>query len=210
MLSWVTNHRPPLVILENVFGAPWDRVAGKFEKIGYSADYIKLDTKHYYIPHTRRRGYLLAVNKKHSDIPESWTQLVKELRCPATSSIEEWLFPSDDPRIHFYRSKLVNESSETQKRTGRVDWGRCESRHQRARLEEALGQKRPLTNWEEGASFPGNKLVQLSDETTGGLCSLPEGYWLDWGRTQVERVWDLLDISLLRAATWGYDPAYKT
>ena len=33
---------------------------------------------------------------------------------------------------------------------GRTDWGRCESRHQRARLEERLGTKRPLTNWEEG------------------------------------------------------------
>lgn len=39
---------------------------------------------------------------------------------------------------------------------------------------------------------------------------MPEDYWHDWARTQVERVWDLLDISLLRAASSGYDPAYKT
>jgi hypothetical protein len=39
---------------------------------------------------------------------------------------------------------------------------------------------------------------------------MPEQYWHDWARNQVERVWDLLDISLLRAAAQGYDPAYKT
>ena len=45
MMSWVKNHQPPLVILENVCSAPWDRVAEYFEKIGYSADYLRVDTK---------------------------------------------------------------------------------------------------------------------------------------------------------------------
>ena len=51
-----------------------------------------------------------------------------------------------------------------------TDWGRCESRHQRARAEEALGGKRPLTGWEEG-----------------GKCKLPDFAWHDWGKVQVRQ-----------------------
>jgi hypothetical protein len=37
MLSWVTKHRPSIVVLENVCSAPWPKVAEHFEKIDYSA-----------------------------------------------------------------------------------------------------------------------------------------------------------------------------
>lgn len=33
--------------------------------------------------------------------------------------------------------------------------------------------------------------------------------WADWISGQVERVWDLLDISMLRSAKQGIDPAFK-
>lgn len=39
---------------------------------------------------------------------------------------------------------------------------------------------------------------------------MPDFAWNDWGKRQVERVWDLLDISLLRSAKKGIDPSYKT
>ncbi|KAF9530466.1 hypothetical protein CPB83DRAFT_810873 [Crepidotus variabilis] len=195
MMSWVTQHRPPLVILENVCSAPWDRVQEYFEKQGYSAAYARVDTKAYYIPHTRTRVYLFAVNKKNSSIPDTWKQWVtSKLKRPASSTLDAFLLPSDDPRIHQARQKLVQESfNGMDRRTGRTDWGRCESRHQRARLEEALGSKRPLTSWDEG-----------------GFCKLPDFAWNDWGVGQVERVWDLMDISLLRSATKGVDPSFKT
>lgn len=44
----------------------------------------------------------------------------------------------------------------------------------------------------------------------GGGCRLPDFAWQDWGIRQVERVWDLMDISLLRSAKIGVDPSYKT
>ena len=44
----------------------------------------------------------------------------------------------------------------------------------------------------------------------GGYCKLPDFAWGDWGVAQVERVWDLMDISLLRSAKLGVDPSYKT
>ncbi|TFY64925.1 hypothetical protein EVJ58_g2301 [Rhodofomes roseus] len=194
MMSWVKNHQPPLVILENVCSAPWDRVAQYFEKIGYSADYLRVDTKNFYIPHTRTRVYLLAVNQRHSSLPGKWKDWIGKLKRPASSTLDAFLLPSDDPRIHQAREKLVSESyNGVDRRTGRTDWGRCESRHQRGRLEEELGLKRPLTGWEEG-----------------GYCKMPDFAWNDWGVGQVERVWDLMDISLLRSAKKGVDPSYKT
>jgi hypothetical protein len=39
---------------------------------------------------------------------------------------------------------------------------------------------------------------------------MPDYAWGDWGVNQVERVWDLLEISFLRKAKEGIDPAYKT
>ncbi|KAL0575290.1 hypothetical protein V5O48_006691 [Marasmius crinis-equi] len=195
MMSWVDIHRPPLVILENVCSAPWDRVKEKFEKYGYSAEYARVDTKFYYIPHTRTRVYLVAVDSKNSSVPAKWKDMVmNDLRRPASSTLDEFLLPTDDPRIHQARQKLVAESYNAgDRKTGRTDWGRCESRHQRARLEEELGAKRPLTSWEEG-----------------GTCKLLDFAWTDWGAAQVERVWDLLDISLLRDAKRGSDPSYRT
>ncbi|ESK85156.1 dna repair protein rad8, partial [Moniliophthora roreri MCA 2997] len=195
MMTWVNIHRPPLVILENVCSAPWDRVKEKFEKNGYSAQWTRVDTKQYYIPHTRTRVYLVAVDAKKSSIPEQWKKIVQDdLRRPASSTLDEFLLPVDDPRIHQARQKLVNESfNALDRKTGRTDWGRCESRHQRARLEEELGAKRPLTSWEEG-----------------GSCKTLDFCWGDWAAAQVERVWDLMDISLLRDAKNGCDPSYKT
>ncbi|TFK39834.1 hypothetical protein BDQ12DRAFT_513516 [Crucibulum laeve] len=195
MMSWVKNHRPPIVILENVCSAPWPRVKVYFEKNGYSAEFARVDTKQYYIPHTRTRVYLVAVNEKKSPLPAAWKQWVtSKLQRPASSTLDAFLLPTDDPRIHQARQKLVQESyGALDRKTGRTDWTRCESRHQRARLEEELGSKRPLTSWDEG-----------------GFCKLPDFAWNDWGVGQVERVWDLMDISLLRAATKGIDPSYKT
>ena len=212
MMSWVTNHRPPLVILENVCGAPWPKVQKYFEGKSYSASYMRVDTKNFYIPHTRTRVYLMAVDAKKSDMPEDWKDLLKQLYRPASSTLDAFLLPTDDPRIHQAREKLVQESfGALDRRTGRTDWGRCESRHQRARLEEELGGKRPLTGWDEGGLYNLLNLSVTNDlSQLGGYCSLPDFAWNDWGVAQVERVWDLMDISLLRAAKDGIDPSYKT
>jgi site-specific DNA-cytosine methylase len=164
MMSWVCNHRPPLVILENVCSAPWDRVAEKFQHHGYSAAWTRVDTKNYYIPHTRTRVYLCAVDQKRSDLPDDWKAWVtNKLKRQASSTLDAFLLPSDDPRIHEARQKLVQESyNALDRRTGRTDWGRCESRHQRARLEEGLGSKRPLTSWDEGEARSINFLAWCS------------------------------------------------
>jgi site-specific DNA-cytosine methylase len=150
MLSWVQKHRPKVVILENVCSAPWDRVVKKFSDIMYSAAHLRLDTKNYYIPHTRTRGYLVAIDERKSSIPEKWKRRVAELVRPASSTLDAFLLESDDPRIHHARQALVSETVNHERKAG-YDWGRCESRHIKARHDEQLGNRRPLTNWEEGA-----------------------------------------------------------
>jgi site-specific DNA-cytosine methylase len=153
MMSWVTNHRPPIVLLENVKGAPWAAVCKYFEKVGYSAQSCYLDTKRYYIPHTRQRGYLIAVNKEASKVPGRWKDLVVELARPASSTLDAFLLPTDDPRIHQAREKLAKEANTSaDRRVGRTDWAKCQQRHERERVNGQLGLKRPLTNWEDGRS----------------------------------------------------------
>jgi hypothetical protein len=44
----------------------------------------------------------------------------------------------------------------------------------------------------------------------GGSCKVYDFAWQDWASGQVERVWDLMDISILQAAVEGRDPLYKT
>lgn len=51
-----------------------------------------------------------------------------------------------------------------------TDWSRCESRHQRARMDEGLGTKRPYTSWE-----------------AQGACKLPDYAWSDWAKVQTVR-----------------------
>ena len=42
MLAWVRRHRPPIVLQENVCGAPWDQMVKYYEKEGYSATFMRV------------------------------------------------------------------------------------------------------------------------------------------------------------------------
>lgn len=195
MLQWVNKHRPPIVILENVCSAPWDKVVEYFAEIDYDAQYQRLDTKEYYIPHTRTRVYLFAtpMDKDTSHLPEKWATTVRDLRRPWSSPFEAFLLPADDTNIHRARLDLAAAKfyrDGTQRKA--TDWGRCESRHARARQEEALGILRPLTSWQEA-----------------GVCKGLDWTWNDWLLSQTERVLDLLEISTLRMAKDGIDAGYK-
>ena len=55
--------QPLVVIQENVVSAPWEQIADRWTQHGYIASFTNMDAKHYYIPHTRTRKYLIAVRK---------------------------------------------------------------------------------------------------------------------------------------------------
>lgn len=200
MLNWIKKAEPPLVIIENVSGAPWDVKIKKFHEIGYSADFLGVDTKNYYIPHTRCRKYLLAVredtNKNTtSDIPKQWKSMVDSLKRPASATLDDFLLSNDDPRVLRGRARLTAESLAygNNDRNSRVDWTKCETRHQLCRSREELGDKKPLTGWSD----------------SGGT-TLPSFCWNDWYNAQVHRIHDLTDINTLRLAQSDLDCTYMT
>ncbi|KAI7944694.1 hypothetical protein MJO28_010389 [Puccinia striiformis f. sp. tritici] len=199
MLKWVENSQPSIIILENVCNAPWPKVRETFESIGYDAEFSRFDMKHYYIPHTRTRVYLIATPKKlrtskQLNIPGSWLTLVSQMARPASAPLEALMFHQDDPLVHRARQELVfikaNKDGQGRQATDRT---RCESRHARQRAEEQLGDKRPLTAWQDGL-----------------VCKVIDGGWNDWANAQTERVVDLMDINTLRQVKDGVDVLYKT
>ena len=189
MMNWIRKSQPPIIILENVCNAPWDQVQKKFEDEGYHARFMRVDTKRFYIPHTRTRVYLFACKANDPTLVEAWKERVKALERPASATLEAFLFDADDPRVHEGRRMLARPGEDSTR--ANTDWGRCESRHQRARLEEGLGQRRPFTHWDGG-------------------CTLPDFAWNDWGKAQTDRVLDLMDIDYLRLAQLDIDSMHKT
>lgn len=156
-----------------------------------------LDTKEYYIPHTRTRVYLFATPMKKEgkmeNLSEKWAMTVKDMKRPWSTPFEAFLLDTDSPNIHRARLDLAAardyKDGVSRKPT---DWNRCESRHQRARQDEQLGYLRPLTSWQEA-----------------GVCKGLDWTWNDWLLTQTERVLDLLEISTLRMAKDGVDSGFK-
>ncbi|SPO28811.1 uncharacterized protein UTRI_05124_B [Ustilago trichophora] len=194
MLEWVMRHKPTLVILENVKNAPWVGVAETIvSEAGYDVGFSNtFDTKNYYIPHTRQRGYLLACRNNKNSLPQNWELITNVLMRPASSPLDAFLLPTDDPRIQRVRRQFAHGEGLSKGRST-IDWSKCQSRHERARDEEELGKTRPLTAWEEG-----------------GTCKMSHDGWNEWAVRQPERVTDLLDITTLRFAAMGQDPIYKS
>jgi site-specific DNA-cytosine methylase len=197
ILDYAEKFRPKIMILENVSGAPWKMLTETIMPgIGYAAHFLRVDTKDYYIPHTRVRGYMICIDTQifHSPLGviKKWENKMKNLRRPASSSIEAFLLEEDDPRIVHARAELSNTGRGEGRRTSEVDWARCHGRHQDYRAALNLGQKRPVMNWEDG-----------------GSCKAPDNMWRDWTVSQVERIWDTIDISWLRNLLRGFDHQYK-
>jgi site-specific DNA-cytosine methylase len=176
MLNWIEKARPTIVIIENVFGAPWDEKVSIFESLGYAATFIRIDSKDYYIPQTRQRGYLFAILKDSKKSVDSkrvkgWENMMKKLERPASAALDAFMLTNDDPRVLRGRARLCKESSvgnSGESRAGRTDWTKCEGRHVFTRSNEELGEKRPLSNWSETANV-----------------SMPGFAWNDWVGSQV-------------------------
>ena len=78
ILAYAAKYRPPIVVLENVMGAPWKEIQEEWVGIGYAARFTKMDTKHYYIPHTRQRTYMLCIDKLAYQAAEPATEQVAQ------------------------------------------------------------------------------------------------------------------------------------
>ena len=102
MIEWIRKAEPPIVIIENVKNAPWDKKILVFESLGYHACFLSVDTKQYYIPHTRQRGYLFAIKKDPNtseaktidkNILTKWKAMLERLRRPASADLDAFMLP---------------------------------------------------------------------------------------------------------------------
>ncbi|KAJ5933706.1 C-5 cytosine methyltransferase [Penicillium verhagenii] len=200
LLKYAERYRPRLVICENVKMAPWKAFTDAWSKVGYSAAEIIVDTKQYYIPHTRERGYLIAIDNRRlemSDTDRSATlsramDLVTKFSRPCSSPSSSFLLGEDDRRLEQILKDLSNRLDTTSARA-EISWEAYKRRHDDLRQSLPAGDQRPI-----------------SRSVAGGVtCTGPDFYWRQWFGTQVERVWETLDIKFQVGLDNGYDFNYK-
>ncbi|KAI0144141.1 hypothetical protein F4776DRAFT_675687 [Hypoxylon sp. NC0597] len=190
MLSYVRNQHPKIVVLENVSMAPWDEATNVwFPFIGYSASHIKLDTKDFYIPHTRNRGYLIALDNNVFEpdaaevILKEWTKILKnDLTRRASAPVCDWLLPPAHPLTERARQ---DDSEKALGPAADSEWQRSKSIHTRVRKIEDLGDTRPITMWDVKGGQPYDRMDR-------GMI-----------RSNPNRVLDCIDIIHLRAEKRG-------
>ncbi|KAJ5353028.1 hypothetical protein N7452_002002 [Penicillium brevicompactum] len=203
LLRYAERFRPRLIIQENVRTAPWGKMSEKWEKLGYTSILVPVDTKHYYIPQTRERGYLVVIDKRrleaagligdHMDgnnllaVHEHIGGLAHEFQRRASSSVGMFLLDDDDRRLELIEDRAgLGSRSET-------SWDQYQVRHQRHRDERELGNERPITR-----SLPGINVLKA-----------PDFYWHRYWQTQPERVWETVDMNFLKRVIQSYDMNFK-
>jgi len=196
--AYADAYRPNIVILENVKSAPWEQIKKHWEDLDYYAAVVILDSKNYYIPQTRQRGYMIAFDKKHAremdfDVEKAaqkWIDLMAVFQRRASSPYTEFILGDDDPKLEHAKHALLHTTKTNDKSQ---DWSACRHRYLTFRNEHNLGHLRPYTKWRNN-----------------GSCQFPDFGWLAWARMQRERIWDTLEIDHLRyVSERDYDMSYK-
>ncbi len=228
ILTYAARYRPKAMILENVEGANWVMVevcannnwhcehpkghldpnaqrhlmtiwGNKDPSSGYSTCVVKVDTKEYYLPQTRKRCYMVCIDRQTIGVKEAdklaqqWAVRFKALQRPASSPLDDFLLSTDDPRVRAARNAGGMDEFGDRKRRTESTWVKCKLRYAAYRETIACGSGRPLTRWSEN-----------------GACHPPEHWWKNWAHYQSDRLREHWDISHLRSAQRGYDSQYKT
>ena len=208
LLAYIEHYRPSVVVLENVIGAPWvakykkgkrvfDKKKGHVQDqsiaeclwaIGYFAIFLRVDTKDFYLPQTRIRGYMVCIPMSAMPIKLfeqkklEFGTLMSNLKRPASAPVEAFLFPSDHPAL-----KALHIESKGDRKP--VAWDKCSMQHQEYRRKLAIGSKNPLTNIKpDGSATMPDYFVHPSNAT--------------------ERVKDSLDIAHMRNLQRGFDDRF--
>jgi site-specific DNA-cytosine methylase len=197
LARYADRNRPKIIILENVSRAPWWQIRNHLGAIGYEGVAVQVDTKNFYLPQTRERGYLIAFDTRRypsskfdvESVSQDWKDCMQYFQRRATSPFTDFLLADDDPYLHqaklgalTFKSKKANQA-----------WDACRHRYAKWRVENQTGMLRPLTKWQ-----------------TNGTCVFPDFGWILWAKRQRERIWDTLEIEFLRhAGERDYDMNYK-
>lgn len=235
ILQYMVEFHPKIVILENVKGAPWidEKISEKKRtsvkkgekserkgidfhvgEAGYASRLITVDTKNFYLPHTRQRRYMICINKMQAYsgycknakvgpndeeidrfcdpkygglniIFDHWQKVVKLLGREASVRVDAMLLEEDDVRLTGLRD---GENENNRKRKAGA-WAKCKNGHQEYRTALGLGGKHILTDW--------------LDDTF----KLPD-HFPNFSKGATQRVLDTLDIAHLRNLFRGFDDRY--
>ncbi len=113
ILDYADCHKPTLILLENVEGAPWAKVREKWSSVGYETVHVKLDTINYYLPQTRSRGYLFGIHIQQAEAAdvdiqialETWVEEMSRFQRRASSPYIDFALSEEDPRLLVARNK---------------------------------------------------------------------------------------------------------
>lgn len=187
-LAYCRACKPSLILFENVFGADWPSMLAHYRELDYDCKVVLADSKDYYIPQTRQRGYMACFRTQHvgqGGAATEWQRLMQKFRRFASSPVSSFLIPNDQV--------VIRQQAHDDDTVREVDWSQCEITQMQYRADEQLGNARPFTQW-----------------TESGTMSVPDNGNQHWYRRQVERVLDTIDCAILRKAKEGYDARYKT
>ncbi|AEO59218.1 hypothetical protein MYCTH_2307313 [Thermothelomyces thermophilus ATCC 42464] len=198
-IKLITVIRPKLVILENVYNAPWDMYTEQiFPKICYVADFVRLDSKDFYLPQTRQRGYLVAVDaagigaRNAGEIVRGWKRRIPSCQRPASAPVSVFLRPADDPATIQARADMKNRSSPN------AEWALCSLRHADVR------QRHGIRRDDNPFSL---KAMRNSRHI---FAAYPSHSWMQFWDGQVARVADFMDIAFAALRNESVDLGYKT
>ncbi|KAJ4354998.1 hypothetical protein N0V95_003335 [Ascochyta clinopodiicola] len=184
---YAKRFQPSIVLLENVKSDKnlWNDVVSRWSKIGYEAAWVYCDTKNYYLPQTRERMYMIAINRKLygkgvEEAVAQWQLTMEKLQRQCSSPYEAFLV--DLPVGVVNHSTLSSEP----------EWSLCKLRYDQIRSEQRLGIRRPITQWSEN-----------------GTLHPPDFANRKWYNSQSSRVYDAIDVAHLQAAQEGHDSMHK-
>jgi len=197
-LRLLATHRPKVLLMENVVGAPWSAMTNFWlRKIGFTAQHVIVDTKNFYIPQTRTRGYLVAVDHEaygdlSPEIAEYWASVMNSFHNTYSATADKFLLPPDDPRI----VKARRDEEVRQGKSKESDWEYSRDRHDEVRRNEGL----PADNSYTGAEFIGPRVARVQPHQRSSHAYI---------RGQTARVLDLMDINHQIGNKEEVDPGYK-
>ncbi|KAK4447863.1 hypothetical protein QBC34DRAFT_495705 [Podospora aff. communis PSN243] len=195
----ISTSRPGVVILENVEGAPWNAYTNViFPELGYAARWVKLDTKDYYLPQTRSRGYLIAVDadrfqdpSQAQDAVDAWVESMKLCKQMPSAPVTSFLRAPDDPATVQARFSMeIKEMSISNAAISLL-------RHDKVRFQQKI------TN----ADHP----FSMMEVSHGRIVnsSFPSQSWQRYWAAQVLRVSDVMDLAVAAGLKVGVDIRYK-
>ena len=191
--------RPKAIIMENVFGAPWDLYQDTIlPSIGYAARFLRLDSKDYCLPQTRARGYLVAADAQFFGqdialkVALTWVERMKSCQRYVSAPVTAFLRPADDPRIIQSRAELDNKREPNPSSYRLSNLRHIETRDRLQIQKDA----HPFSNM---VMHQGNVV----------FATFPSHSWIDYWKRQPTRVIDVMDICVAHGLNQQVDIRFK-